>query len=101
MILRQEITRDPQNAGYATMTHTEIAAFLNNKQFYQTEMVANKQAELQESYFDNILYITKTEVTVNLFGLKVAEQVKRSRAELLFGPDEEVTEQDVRMALLS
>lgn len=108
MILRQELTRDPQDIGYDKMTHTEVVNSLNDKQFYQTEMMANKQTELQESFFDNILYATKTvtftDVTstqIGLFGLKIAQQVKRSRAELLFGPDTLVTEQDIRFALLS
>jgi hypothetical protein len=109
MILRQEITRDPQDVGYSQMTHEEMVKLLNHKQFYQTEMMADKQAELQESFFDNILYVTKsvqvnsTDFTfpANLFGLKIAHQVKRSRAELLFGPDTVVSEQDIRLALLS
>lgn len=103
MILRQEITRDPQEVGYMNMTHTEVAKALNEKQFFQTEMMVDKQAEMQESFFDNILYITKSTVTaeLGLFGLKIANQVKRSRAELLFGPDVLVTEQDIRLALLS
>lgn len=102
MILRQEITRDPQGVGYATMDHAKIVEYLNQKQFYQTEMMADQQAEMNESFFDNILYATKlTDVTINLFGLKIAQQVKRSRAELLFGPDTLVTEQDIRLALLS
>lgn len=91
-ILKNELYRDPLEIGYKSLSFDEIAAMLNVKQFSEAALFSDTQAA-------QIFYVTAKMQQIAL-GIH-AQQVKRSRAELLFGNDVVVTAEDVRLSYLS
>ncbi len=89
--LSNELERDPQEFGYHTMSVDEIVEALNKKQFFHTELIPGS---------DGAAGITILGAKqIQTIGLNIVQQVERSRAELLFGPDTIITSEDISLAL--
>lgn len=112
LVLRREIKRDPQELGYANMSPEDLLATLNDKRYFQSELDPNQRANL--IYGATAPTVTDpgpgpiplpttatTQTKVALWGMNLLRQVKRSRAELLFGEDIIITMEDIQTALNS
>lgn len=99
--LKQELQRDPQEFGYAKMTPELVARTLNDKQFYQTEFPSHRDNDARPVNPWGVMYVTSKIAETASFSFSVNTQVRRSRAELLFGPGIEITEEDVELALMA
>jgi hypothetical protein len=97
--LKQEIVRDPQRLGYNGLDPEGVAARLNLRQFYQSDLISHRDQD-RVAKAQNVLYVTTESSKFSVFGLRVGETTKRSRAEVLFGAGTVVTTDDVDLALL-
>lgn len=94
-ILRNELVRDPIELGYHGKTPEEVIKLLNNKQFSEAAMFDENGKQI----FYAVTKTTAPPVTPQLNAAKMlSQQIKRSRAELLFGPMTQITIEDIDLA---
>jgi hypothetical protein len=94
-ILRNELVRDPIELGYHGKTPEEIVKLINQKQFSESAMFDESGKQI----FYAVTKTTAPPVIMQLNMTKMmSQQIKRSRAELLFGPTTQITVDDIDLA---
>jgi hypothetical protein len=99
-ILKKEITRDPIELEYHNKTLEEIVAIMNDRQFSEAALYDENGAQIfyATGKTSTDLFMNKNDVSsVDVY----PNQIKRSRAELLFGPDTVIEKEDIKLANLS
>jgi hypothetical protein len=93
-VLGNEIVRDPLELGYQYLNRTQIIEIINKPQF--SEATINTDSE---NIRHAVTKVTLSKTSAKLAFLNVTDFVKRSRAELLFGPGTVITLEDLRLAV--
>lgn len=101
-VLRNELVRDPIELGYNGMTPEEIVILINDKQFSESALFDENGVQVFYSASKTFTSTIYGGTTIPMAGAAAkppyTKQIKRSRAELLFGYDVIITVDDIDLA---
>ncbi len=94
-ILKKELSRDPIELGYSGKTKEEIVSLINEKLFSESALFDKNG--VQVFYADGKTSSGSTSASLAISEYFTTKQIKRSRAELLFGYETVITVDDINL----